>query len=96
VTAFVVVDAGLTGCIDQDFGGEFNPGGSEAQNLSAITFAAGSLVLSRDLTGGYSSPLPLYRDGIAGRSHHYDAPTLNEASRRPVCADGSGDLNSLM
>jgi hypothetical protein len=76
--------------------GEFKLGGSEAQNLSAITFAAGSLGLSRDLTGGYSSALPLYRDGIAGRSHHYDAPTVNAASRRPVCADGSGDLNSLM
>ena len=74
MTAFVVVDAGLTGCIDQDFGGEFNPGGSEAQNLSAITFAAGSLGLSRDLTGGYSSALPLYRDGIAGRGLHYEAP----------------------
>ena len=37
-----------------------------------------------------------YRDVIAVRSHHYDAPPLNAAGRRPVCADGSGDLNSLM
>ena len=39
--------------------GEFKPGGSEAQNLSAITFAPGALGLSRDLTGGYSAALCL-------------------------------------
>src|SRR6516162_3623783 len=55
---------------------------------------------SRTLAGSYGwlqrGVLPLYRDGIAGRSHHYDAPTLDAAGRRPVCADGSGDLGSLV
>src|SRR6266481_9804938 len=40
---------------------------------------------SRTLTGSYGwlkrGALPLYRDGIAGRTDHYDAPTLNAATR---------------
>src|SRR5437016_3994133 len=44
---------------------------------------------SRTLAGSYGllqrGALPLYRDEVAGRSHHYDAPTLNAASRRPIC-----------
>ena len=34
--------------------GELKPGGSKAQNLSAITFAPGAPGLLRDLTGGCS------------------------------------------
>jgi hypothetical protein len=42
-----------------------------------MLYALGSDVSDCEGSGG---ALPLYRDGIAGRSHYYDAPTLNAAS----------------
>ena len=74
--------------------GKFKLGGSEAQNLSAITFTRGALGLSRDLQVAATPRCAAH--GIAGRCHHYDAPALNAARRPPICADGVGDLNSLM
>jgi len=76
--------------------GEFKPGGSEAQNLSAITFAPGALGLSRDLTGGYSAALCLCIGMELLAAAIIMMRRRSTRSRRPVCADGSGDLNSLM
>jgi len=59
--------------------GEFKPGGSEAQKLTAIAFAPGIL---RTLTGSYGSAAPCLCIGMELLS--------------AVCADGIGDLDSLM
>ena len=48
--------------------GKFKLGGSEAQNLSAITFTRGALGLSRDLQVAATPRCAAH--GIAGRCHH--------------------------